>query len=162
VAALFLLRHNARRATRLLAAAAVAGIIWAWGAAQYPYLLPESLTISAAAGAPATLGWRVVVVVGAVVLVVPSLILVFRLHDQSRLEENPLEVHMSQNGTHALGDTEPRVVIVGGGFGGIAAAKALPSRAATTPPTPSARASCTSHHPSPSATSTRATWPPSP
>ncbi|MBV9601563.1 MAG: cytochrome d ubiquinol oxidase subunit II [Chloroflexi bacterium] len=125
VAALFLLRHNARRATRLLAAAAVAGIVWGWGAAQYPYILPESLTISAAAGAPATLGWLVVVVVGAVVLVVPSLILVFRLHDRSRLEENPLEVHISQNGTQALADAVPRVVIVGGGFGGVAAARAL-------------------------------------
>ncbi|MBV9322408.1 MAG: cytochrome d ubiquinol oxidase subunit II [Chloroflexi bacterium] len=93
VAALRLLRRNARRATRLLAALAVASIVWGWGVAQYPYLLPESLTISAAAGAPATLGWLVVVVVGAVLLVVPSLILVFRLDQQSRLEANALEIH---------------------------------------------------------------------
>jgi cytochrome d ubiquinol oxidase subunit II len=93
LAALLLLRRNARHATRLLAALAVAAIVWGWGVAQYPYLLPESLTISAAAGAPATLGWLVVVVVMAVLLVVPSLIFVFRHDQQSRLEANPLEVH---------------------------------------------------------------------
>jgi NADH dehydrogenase FAD-containing subunit len=125
VAALFLLRHNARRATRLLAAVAVAAIVWGWGAAQYPYLLPQSLTISAAAGAPATLEWLVIVVVAAVLLVIPSLILVFRLDQQSRLEENPFEIRPSSNGTQALADAPPRVVIVGGGFGGVAAAKAL-------------------------------------
>src|SRR4051794_38562977 len=32
---------------------------------------------------------------------------------------------MSQNGMHALGDRVPHVVIVGGGFGGVAAAKGL-------------------------------------
>ena len=73
IAALILLRRNARRATRLLAAAAVAAIVWGWGVAQYPYLLPESLTIAAGAGAPATLQWLVIVVVAAIVLVVPSL-----------------------------------------------------------------------------------------
>jgi NADH dehydrogenase FAD-containing subunit/cytochrome bd-type quinol oxidase subunit 2 len=125
IAALIVLRHNARRATRLLGAAAVAGIVWGWGVAQYPYMLPESLTISAAAGAPATLLWLVVVVVFAVLLVVPSLILVFHLDQQSRLEENPLEVRMSQNGSLATAGTMPHVVIVGGGFGGVAAAKAL-------------------------------------
>ena len=94
VAALLLLRRNARRTTRLLAGFAVAAIVWGWGVAQYPYLLPEVLTISAAAGAPATLAWLVVVVVLALLLVGPSLILVFRLDQQSRLEANPLEVHL--------------------------------------------------------------------
>ncbi|MBV9579043.1 MAG: cytochrome d ubiquinol oxidase subunit II [Chloroflexi bacterium] len=93
VAALLLLRRNARHATRALAALAVAAIVWGWGIAQYPYLLPETLTISTAAGAPATLGWLVVVVVVAVLLVVPSLFLVYRLDQQSRLEANPLEIN---------------------------------------------------------------------
>jgi cytochrome bd ubiquinol oxidase subunit II len=90
--ALLLLRRNARLATRLLAAAAVAFIVWGWGVAQYPYLLPESLTIADGAGAPATLQWLVVVVVAAVVLVVPSLILVFRLDQRNQLEGGALEV----------------------------------------------------------------------
>jgi NADH dehydrogenase FAD-containing subunit/cytochrome bd-type quinol oxidase subunit 2 len=125
LAALSILRRNARHATRLLAALAVASIVWGWGVAQYPYLLPESLTIANAAGAPATLQWLVVVVVAAVLLVVPSLVLVYRLDQQSRLEGNPLEVSMSQNGSLANAGSLPHVVIVGGGFGGVAAAKAL-------------------------------------
>ncbi|MBV9354708.1 MAG: cytochrome d ubiquinol oxidase subunit II, partial [Chloroflexi bacterium] len=125
VAALSLLRRRARRATRTLAALAVAAIVWGWGVAQYPYLLPESLTIDQAAGAQATLLWLVVVVVFAVVLVVPSLVLVYRLDQQSRLEGASLEIHMSQNGSLAEGTAVPHVVVLGGGFGGVAAAKAL-------------------------------------
>jgi NADH dehydrogenase FAD-containing subunit/cytochrome bd-type quinol oxidase subunit 2 len=123
--ALLILRRRARRATRLLGAAAVASVIWGWGVAQYPYLLPESLTISAGAGAPATLQWLVVVVVAALVLVLPSLLFVFHLDQQSRLEVNPLEIRMSQNGSIASSTGLPHVVVVGGGFGGVAAAKGL-------------------------------------
>jgi cytochrome d ubiquinol oxidase subunit II len=94
-----LLRRHARRSTRALAALAVAAIVWGWGVAQYPYLLPESLTIDQAAGAQATLLWLVVVVVFAVLLVVPSLVLVYRLDQQSRLEGESLEIRMSQNGS---------------------------------------------------------------
>jgi NADH:ubiquinone reductase (H+-translocating) len=123
--ALLLLRRKQRRATRLLAAAAVAAVMGGWGAAQYPYLLPTSLTIAAGAGAPATLQWLVLVVVAAVLLVVPSLALVFRLDQQSRLEGGELEVHVSKNGSIPNDNASPHVVIVGGGFGGVAAAKAL-------------------------------------
>ena len=91
--ALLIMRRSGRRATRVLAALAVASMVWGWGVAQYPYLLPQSLTISAGAGAPATLQWLVVVVVAALLLVLPSLIFVFRLDQQSRLEVNPLEIH---------------------------------------------------------------------
>ena len=91
--ALLIMRRSGRRATRVLAALAVASMVWGWGVAQYPYLLPQSLTISAGAGAPATLQWLVVVVVAALLLVLPSLVFVFRLDQQSRLEVNPLEIH---------------------------------------------------------------------
>ena len=121
LAALLILRKRARRATRLLGASAVASVIWGWGVAQYPYLLPESLTISTGAGASATLQWLVVVVVAALVLVLPSLLFVFHLDQQSRLEVNPLEIHMSQNGSIATSTSLPHVVVVGGGFGGVAA-----------------------------------------
>jgi cytochrome d ubiquinol oxidase subunit II len=99
IGALLLLRRHARQATRALAALAVAAIVWGWGVAQYPYMLPESLTIDQAAGAPATLLWLVVVVVVAVLLVVPSLVLVFRLDQQNRLEGSALEIRVSPNGT---------------------------------------------------------------
>ena len=58
-------------------------------------------------------------------LVLPSLVFVFRLDQQSRLEVNPLEIHMSQNGSIANASCSPHVVVVGGGFGGVAAAKGL-------------------------------------
>ncbi len=54
-AVLVLLRRNARRGARVLAAGAVACVIWAWGVAQHPYLLPQKLTIAAAAAPSATL-----------------------------------------------------------------------------------------------------------
>jgi len=92
LAALLLLRRNARRATRLLAALAVAAIVWGWGVAQYPYLLPQTLTITSGAGAPGTLQWLLIVVVAAVFVVVPALVLVFRLDQMSRLEGTPLRI----------------------------------------------------------------------
>ena len=41
VAVLLLLVRNARRGIRPLAVGAVAAMIWAWGVAQHPYLLPK-------------------------------------------------------------------------------------------------------------------------
>ena len=38
--ALVLLRRGARRGVRPLAVGAVVAVIWGWGVAQYPYLLP--------------------------------------------------------------------------------------------------------------------------
>src|SRR5262249_36500948 len=97
IAALGVLRRGARRWSRALRAAAVARMIWGGGVARYPCLLPQTLTIAAGAGAPATLQWLVVVALAALLLVLPSLIFVFRLDQLSRLEVNPLEVRMSQN-----------------------------------------------------------------
>ena len=47
IGALVLIRRGARRGARPLAVGAVVAVIWGWGVAQFPYLLPESLTISA-------------------------------------------------------------------------------------------------------------------
>ena len=52
--ALALLWRAARRGARELAVGAVVAIIWGWGVAQYPYLLPTDLTIAAGAGTDAT------------------------------------------------------------------------------------------------------------
>ena len=41
-AVLVLLRRGARRGARPLAVGAVAAVIWGWGVAQHPYLLPQS------------------------------------------------------------------------------------------------------------------------
>ena len=48
-------RNHAGRAG--LAVGAVVAVLAGWGVAQYPYLLPTSLSIAEGAGAPATLRW---------------------------------------------------------------------------------------------------------
>ena len=40
-----LLWRGVRRGARPLAVGAVVAVIWGWGVAQYPYLLPQTLTI---------------------------------------------------------------------------------------------------------------------
>ena len=84
---LALLRRGAQRGARALAVGAVAALIWAWGVAQYPYLLPETLTISAgAADHDALIG--VLIVFGvAVVFVLPALGFLYLLSQRGALEE---------------------------------------------------------------------------
>jgi cytochrome bd ubiquinol oxidase subunit II len=85
--ALLLLWRGARRGVRPLAVGAMVAVIWGWGAAQYPYLLPETLTIEEGAGASATLTAVLVVFGIAVVVVLPALALLFTLDQRSLLEE---------------------------------------------------------------------------
>ena len=85
-----LLRHN-HRGARLLAIGAVATVIVAWGVAQWPYLLPESLTISDAAAPDATLASVLVVFGLAVVIILPALGLLFYLDQRSLLEADAAE-----------------------------------------------------------------------
>ena len=86
-AALVQLWRGARRGARPLAVGAVVAVIWAWGAAQYPYLLPEALTIEQGAGASATLSSLLVVFGAAVILVLPALVLLLTLDQRGLLEE---------------------------------------------------------------------------
>jgi cytochrome bd ubiquinol oxidase subunit II len=87
VAALALLRRGARRALRVLAVGAVVGVIWGWGAAQYPYLLPQELTIKDGAASGDTLSALLVVFGVALVVVVPALALLYTLDQRTVLEE---------------------------------------------------------------------------
>ena len=87
VGALTLMASGITRATRALAAGAVASLLAGWGVAQYPYLLPTSLTIGAAAGAPATLRWVLVLSLIAAVTAVPALAFLFVLDQRGRLED---------------------------------------------------------------------------
>lgn len=78
--------RGASRLARPLATAAVVAVIWGWGVAQHPYLLPETLTIDVAAGAPSTLTALLWFAVAALVIVGPSLLLLFRLAQRRVLE----------------------------------------------------------------------------
>ncbi|MFG3346059.1 cytochrome d ubiquinol oxidase subunit II [Streptomyces sp. NPDC048018] len=87
---------------RVTAVAVVASAVVAWGMAQRPYLLPTSLSVADAAGAPATLTWLAVVSLVALVLVVPAVVLLYWLDAHGELEElSDSELH---GGSHPSGD----------------------------------------------------------
>jgi cytochrome d ubiquinol oxidase subunit II len=85
--ALALLARGATRGVRALGAGAVTAVVWGWGAAQYPYLLPESLTVAQAAGPSGSLVALLVVFGAAAVIVLPALALLYTLHQRSLLDE---------------------------------------------------------------------------
>jgi cytochrome bd ubiquinol oxidase subunit II len=86
---LVLLRRREPRGARVLAVGAVAAVIWAWGVAQHPYLLPEKLTISDGAAPSETLDVILVVFVIAAAVVLPSLGLLYTLVRRDMVEETP-------------------------------------------------------------------------
>ena len=85
IGALVLIRRGARRGARELAVGAVVAIIWGWGVAQFPYLLPTSLTISDGAAVSATLTMVIIVFSVAVVTVIPALGLLYTLTQRRML-----------------------------------------------------------------------------
>ncbi|HWP33482.1 MAG TPA: cytochrome d ubiquinol oxidase subunit II [Solirubrobacterales bacterium] len=87
VALLAVLWRGGRRPLRPLAGGAVAAVIWGWGVAQFPYLLPTSLKITESAAPPDTLGAVIVVFIAAAVLVLPALGLLYWLSQRELLGE---------------------------------------------------------------------------
>jgi cytochrome bd ubiquinol oxidase subunit II len=85
VMALLLARR--RLGLRPLAVGAVAAVIWGWGVAQFPYLLPTSLTIAEAAAPEPTLDAILVVFAAAAVVVIPALALLYWLSQRELLGE---------------------------------------------------------------------------
>jgi cytochrome d ubiquinol oxidase subunit II len=86
VGLLVALLRGGRRPLRPLAAGAVIAVIWGWGVAQFPYLLPTSLRIDQAAAPDPTLTVIFIVFGAAAVLVLPSLFLLFALAQRDTLE----------------------------------------------------------------------------
>jgi cytochrome d ubiquinol oxidase subunit II len=82
------LRGRTRR-IRIPAVIGVAALVWAWGVAQYPYLLPFSMTISSGAGASQSLHWMLIWFLVALVTVVPLLVVLFVLDQRGELGEDP-------------------------------------------------------------------------
>jgi len=85
-AAIAVLMRGGRRLLRPLAGVAFVAVIWGWGVAQFPYLLPTSLRIDQAAAPDATLTVVLIVFGIAAVLVLPSLFLLFTLAQKDILE----------------------------------------------------------------------------
>ncbi|MBM3657933.1 MAG: cytochrome d ubiquinol oxidase subunit II [Actinobacteria bacterium] len=86
LASMFLLTRRNHRFARFLAIGAVATVIWAWGVAQWPYMLPESVTVSEAAAPSATLWSVVIVFLLAAVICLPALGLLYYLDQRSLLD----------------------------------------------------------------------------
>jgi cytochrome d ubiquinol oxidase subunit II len=68
---------------------AVVAVVWGWGVAQHPYLLPTDLTIDAGAAPDPTLASVLIVFGVALVLVIPSIALLYTLAQRSLIEEDP-------------------------------------------------------------------------
>ena len=99
VGSLVLLVRRAHRGARLLAIGAVASIVWAWGVAQWPYILPSSLKVSAAAAPSGTLATLLVVFGVAAVVIVPSLALLYVLDQRSLLPEESVDAAPTSGGS---------------------------------------------------------------
>jgi cytochrome bd ubiquinol oxidase subunit II len=86
LAVLGLLTSGRPKGTRVIAALGVAAVIWGWGVAQDPVLLPgTAVTLTNAGATQATFVALVVVAVAAAILVVPSFILLFTLQGRRML-----------------------------------------------------------------------------
>ncbi len=85
--AMALLASGSRRGLRPLAIGAVVAVIWGWGVAQFPYLLPTSLKISQSAAPGPTLDSVLIVFCIAAVVVLPSLGLLYWLTQKEMLDE---------------------------------------------------------------------------
>ncbi|MGW2100678.1 cytochrome d ubiquinol oxidase subunit II [Streptomyces olivaceoviridis] len=98
VAGLGLLTRRRYVAARGAAALAVAAILWAWGAAQYPAMLVGSLTVGQAASQAAVLSACLIALACGAVLLVPALWLLYGTFQRAHTDEAP----------HTHGRTSPR------------------------------------------------------
>ncbi len=84
ITAIFALWTRRFHLARAAAAAQVTFILWGWGAAQYPYLLPPSLTIEAAAAPSRTLALVLIALAAGACVLFPSLYYLFRVFKMQR------------------------------------------------------------------------------
>jgi cytochrome d ubiquinol oxidase subunit II len=92
---LVLVVRRRHRLARLAAIGAVASIVVAWGVAQWDYILPQTLTVSAAAAPSGTLAAILAVTGVAVVVIFPSLGLLYVLDQRGLLPEEGVEASSS-------------------------------------------------------------------
>lgn len=79
VAAIGALIKRRYHVARIAAAAQVSLILWGWAAGQFPFVVPPTLTIQDAAAAPITLRLTLIAVIVGVLVVIPSLVYMFRV-----------------------------------------------------------------------------------
>ena len=89
ISALALLLKEQIRLARAFAVGAVVTVVWGWGVAQWPYLLPTSMTIERGAAPDGTLVALFIVTIAAVLVIVPSLALLYVLDQRNVFELAP-------------------------------------------------------------------------
>ena len=86
LAVLVLLAAGRPRGSRIIAALGVAAVVWGWGIAQYPDVLPGTAVTLSNAGAPgSTLDAVVVLFIVAAVVLAPSFVLLYALQGRRLL-----------------------------------------------------------------------------
>ncbi|BCB87103.1 cytochrome d ubiquinol oxidase subunit II [Phytohabitans suffuscus] len=83
VGSLVLIAAGRYRLVRVTAAVAVAAMLWAWAAAQYPLLLPPDLTVREAAGDPTVLSTVLGALAVGAALLLPSLLWLFTIFQRT-------------------------------------------------------------------------------
>lgn len=96
--ALVALRRGAPTGTRALAVGAVVAVIWGWGVAQYPDILPGSLSLADAAAPAGALDALLVVFVVAALVIGPSLGVLYLLDQRNRLAGHGLGTDLPSEG----------------------------------------------------------------
>ncbi|SFL95470.1 cytochrome d ubiquinol oxidase subunit II [Geodermatophilus ruber] len=96
IAALVVIVLQRPWALRTLAAIAVATVVGGWGWAQYPYLLPPSLTLAAGSAPVATMRAELAVAALVVVIVAPSYGYLLWLQQHDRLQEIPTTAELRE------------------------------------------------------------------
>ncbi len=84
LAAFWSLSRRRYKRARIAAAAQVTLIVWGWGLAQYPYLVPPVFTISDAAAPDITLKLALIAVLAGAVVLFPSLYYLLRVFKGNR------------------------------------------------------------------------------
>jgi cytochrome bd ubiquinol oxidase subunit II len=108
VVALLTVRRR-QRGARLLAALGVAAVIWGWGVAQYPVLLPGTPVTLSNAGAPHTTLVALVVLFAAVAVIVgPSFALLFALQGRQALRHEGTGIAFAGTPADGTGESSAR------------------------------------------------------
>jgi cytochrome d ubiquinol oxidase subunit II len=108
LATLALLTAGRLKGTRPIAALGVAAVVWGWGVAQYPVLLPGTALTLSNAGAPrTTLVALVVLFIVAVLLIGPAFALLFSLQGRRLLAGEPGTLEAARPAGRALPPSAP-------------------------------------------------------
>jgi cytochrome d ubiquinol oxidase subunit II len=91
VGSLLLLIRNAHRGARILAMGAVASITVGWGAAQWDYILPTTLTVTDAAAPTGTLQAILAATILFILIVIPGFSLLYILDQKSLLPDEGID-----------------------------------------------------------------------